>query len=93
MNLAPVNMLKSPKRLRGQLERQHELLITNNGKPMAIMFELQEDEDPELMLRACRKARSALSLTRVREAAKASGASDMSLDRINEVISDVRRKR
>ena len=93
MNLVPVNALKSPRRLREQLAREHELLVTNNGRPMALMVEIRDGEDPEVPLRAFREVRSRLALTKVREAARRHGTDEMTLDQINEVITSVRAER
>jgi len=93
MNLVPVNALKYPRRLREQLTREHELLITNNGRPMALMLEIRDDEDPELPLRAFREVRSRLALSRIREAARRHGTDGMTLEQINEVVASVREER
>lgn len=93
MNLVPVNALKSPRRLREQLTREHELLITNNGQPMALMFEIRDDEDPEVPLRAFREVRSRLALSRIREAAQRHGTDGMTLEEINEEIASARVER
>ena len=93
MNLVPVKALKSPRSLREQLAREHELLITNNGRPMAIMLEIREDEDPEVPLRAFREVRSRLALSRIREAAQRHGTDGMTLEEINAEIALVRADR
>lgn len=93
MNLVPVNALKSPRRLRARLAREHELLVTNNGKPMALMVELQADEDPEIPLRAFREARSRQALTAVRRAAAAAGTDRLALPEINKSIGKSRANR
>jgi len=93
MNLVPVNALKSPRRLREQLAREHELLVTNNGRPMALMVEIRDDEDPETPLRAFREVRSRLALSKVRESARSGGTDGMTLEQINEVIASVRTER
>lgn len=93
MNLVPVNALKSPRRLREQLAREHELLVTNNGKPMALMVELRPDEDPEIPLRAFREARSRKALTVLRDAAASAGRDRLTLAEINKLIGKARAKR
>jgi len=93
MNLVPVNALKSPRRLREKLSEEHELLVTNNGRPMALMFEIREGEDFELPLRAFREARSRLALSRVREAAQRQGTDRMSLADINAEVEAARKER
>lgn len=93
MNLVPVNALKSPRGLRERLTREHELLVTNNGRPMALMLEIREDEDPEVPLRAFREVRGRLALSRIREAAREQGTDGMTLDEINAEIAAVRSER
>ena len=93
MNLVPVNALKSPRRLRERLVQEHELIVTNNGKPMALMVEVRQGEDPEIPLRAFREVRSRLALSQVRRAAAEHGTDRMSLAEINSVIAAARRDR
>jgi hypothetical protein len=93
MNLIAVKDLKSPRALREKLKQERELLLTSNGKPMAIMFDLSEGEDPEMALRAVREARSRLALQRVREAACRSGRDRLSKRDINELIAKARAER
>ncbi|MDT8389876.1 MAG: hypothetical protein RRC34_05135 [Lentisphaeria bacterium] len=93
MNLVPVNALKHPRWLRERLAVEHELLVTNNGRPMAIMVEVGVDEDPETALRAFREARSRLALSRVREAAKKHGSAEMAAEQINDEIAASRAER
>jgi len=87
-----VNELKSPRKLRERLGLEKELLLTNNGKPMALMLDLGDD-DPESVAAAVREVRSRLALTRIREAADRSGAARMSGPDIDSVITATRRAR
>jgi hypothetical protein len=50
-------------------------------------------EDPEKFLQSIRDARSRMALSRVREAARESGASRMTLEQINQEISAARKVR
>ena len=93
MNLVPVNALRSPRKLREQLGQEHELLVTNNGKPMALLVELRPEEDPEVALRAFREVRSRQALSDVRRAAGAAGTDRLSLEEINAVIAKARQDR
>jgi len=69
MNLVPVNALKSPRRLRERLEHEHELLVTNNGKPMHY-GRAAARRRPGSPLRLP-EARSRLALSAIRRAAAA----------------------
>jgi len=93
MELVPVNAMKSPRRLREQLTRKHELLVTNNGRPMALLLELNPDEDPEVPLRAYREVRSRLALEAIRRAATEAGTDRMSIEDIDAVIASDRAER
>ncbi|OGV66934.1 MAG: hypothetical protein A3K19_03650 [Lentisphaerae bacterium RIFOXYB12_FULL_65_16] len=93
MNLVPVNALKSPRRLRERLLQEHELIVTNNGRPMALMVEVRQGEDPEVPLRAFREVRSRLALSAVRRAAAEHGTDRLGLTEINDVIAAVRADR
>ena len=93
MNLVPVNALKSPRRLRARLVREHELLVTNNGKPMALMVELGPDDDPEVPLRAFREARSRTALSAIRRAAAAAGTDRLTPAEVNAIIARARAER
>jgi hypothetical protein len=79
--------------LRARLKQEGELLLTSNGKPMAIMLDLSEGEDPELALRAVREARSRMALQRAREAARNTGRDRLSKREINDLIAKARAAR
>jgi antitoxin (DNA-binding transcriptional repressor) of toxin-antitoxin stability system len=93
MNLVPVNALKSPRRLRERLLQEHELIVTNNGRPMALMVEVRQGEDPEVPLRAFREVRSRLALSAVRRTAAERGTDRLGLTAINDVIAAARTDR
>ncbi len=93
MNLVPIDALKHPRRLQAQLAREHELLVTSNGRPMALMLKLGHDEDPEAALRAFREARSRQALSRVRDAARQHGSAAMTLPQIEAEIASARAER
>ena len=93
MNLVAVNELKSPRKLRERLEAEEELLLTNNGRPMALLLYINEDDNPEDLLKATREARSRVALTRIRNVARTSGADKMTPQEIDELVSGVRAER
>ena len=93
MHFIAVNELKSPRLLRERLRQEHELLLTNSGKPMAIIINLELGDDPEATMRAVRSARSAAALRRIREAARKAGTDKMSLSEINQLIKQTRAER
>jgi len=93
MNLTPVNELKAPRRLREKLAAAGELLITNNGKPMALMIRMDESEDPTTLVKGVHEARARIALGELRAAARRAGTDGMSLDEINREIAAARKAR
>ena len=93
MHFMAVSELKRPRRLRERLAQAGEIVVTNNGSPMALLLNVEKGEDPEDILRAARDARSALALHRVREAARRSEADRMSMGRVDDLIARVRSER
>jgi len=93
MNLMAVHELKSPRKLRARLKREKEILLTNNGKPMAVLLNIEENEDPEGVLNAARAARAQIALGRIREDARGRGVDRMSSKDIEALIAKVRRGR
>ena len=93
MNLTAVNELKAPGRLRRKLEAAGELLITNNGKPMALMIRMDASDDPSALAKAVREARARLALTELRAAAHRAGTARLGLAAINREIAAARAAR
>ncbi|MFH1476624.1 MAG: hypothetical protein ABIH24_03910 [Verrucomicrobiota bacterium] len=93
MNYLAVKDLKTPRLVRERLRKEGELLLMNNGKPMALLLNMDQQNDPQAMLDAVRDARSRLALSRVRAAARDSGAAGMSMAGIEQEIRLVRTNR
>ena len=93
MNYLAVNELKSPRKLWGRLDAEHELLLTNNGHPMAVIMKIEQDENPEDLLRYARIARGECALRKIRHASLVSGKSKMTLGEINRIIDMSRKER
>jgi hypothetical protein len=87
MDFIAVNELKRPRVVRERLAASEEMILTSNGRPMAVLMYVGDDDDPEDVLKAAREAR------RVREHARRSGAAAMSDAEINGVIAATRRDR
>jgi hypothetical protein len=90
MKMISTHELKAARALRQNLRQEHELLVTNNGRPMALMLEVGPDEDPEAALEAVREARARRALSRVRQAARKVGTYSYDLEQINEIVAEVR---
>jgi len=79
-----------PKEIFETLESGREAIITNNGKPAALMIDIS-GRDPETCLRAVRQAKAMLSFNEMRD--KASRAGYMSDQEIESEITDSRLER
>ncbi|MEW5982976.1 MAG: hypothetical protein AB1806_11490 [Acidobacteriota bacterium] len=93
MNLIAITDLKQPRRLKERLREERELLLTSDGRPVAVIAHVGADDDPEVMLRLIREARSRLALTRVREAAAREGTYRLTLEEINREVAAARTQR
>lgn len=71
------------------LEKERELVVTNNGKPIALLTPLSE-ANLEEGLRAIRRARATEALGAMRRSAAARGADAMTAD---EIASEIRKHR
>ncbi|HNU92034.1 MAG TPA: type II toxin-antitoxin system Phd/YefM family antitoxin [Spirochaetota bacterium] len=74
------------------LEEERELIITNNGKPIALLTPLS-DENLEESVRANRRARAAEALRKMRKQAAATGVARMTIDEIVDEVRAYRRGR
>ena len=77
-------------RMRHDLDRDEEVVLTANGRPFAIVSAVRPEAfDKEL--RAIRGARARVALERARESAARSGTANMSMSEINAIVAGVRR--
>lgn len=90
MNLIAVKDLKAPKVLRERLQREGELLLTSDGKPMAVLVNVAPTDDPGAVISAVHQARSRIALSRVRETARRSGAARLTAEQIEREIAATR---
>lgn len=93
MDYIAVNELKRPRVVRERLAAAEEMILTSNGRPMAVLMYVDEEDDPEDVLKAAREARSQIALRRIRERARRTGADTMSIPEIEGVIAAARRDR
>jgi prevent-host-death family protein len=78
--------------IRDELDREKEIIITSNGKPIAILSAVSEDNLEE-QLEAFRQARAVAAVNALQRASARSGADKIALNEINEEIQAVRRER
>jgi len=93
MDYIAVNELKRPRAVRERLAAAEEMILTSNGRPMAVIMYVDEEDDPEDVLKAAREARSQIALRRIRERARRTGADTLSGPQIDGVIAAARRDR
>jgi antitoxin (DNA-binding transcriptional repressor) of toxin-antitoxin stability system len=75
-----------------KLAQKEDLVLTANGKPIAMLLGVEEDE-LEDTAQAIRQARAQLALSRMRKKAASIGTDKMSLAEINAEIRAARAKR
>ena len=78
--------------LRKDLEANREIVVTANGRPFALMTRVEPDTVEEELL-ALRQARARAAIDRMRARAKERGLDKMTMEDIDAIIADVRRKR
>jgi prevent-host-death family protein len=72
--------------------KAEEIVLTSNGKPVALVVPVDGDTLEE-ELRVYRQVRAQVAIERMQKAAKAAGLDSMTLNKIEGIIKDVRRKR
>ena len=75
-----------------QLAQQRELVVTSNGKPIAILS-ATDAESFEACLRNLRSSRAADALSNLQRGAEQRGLDRLTLDEVNEEIQAVRKDR
>jgi antitoxin (DNA-binding transcriptional repressor) of toxin-antitoxin stability system len=78
--------------LRRDLQADREIVVTANGRPIAVMTRVGPDNVEEEIL-AIRRARARTALSRMRVRAKAEGLDRLSMDQINAIVAQARRER
>ena len=81
----------SPSGIWKRLPSERELIITNNGKPIALLTPLS-DETLEDTVSAVRRAKAINAVRKMQEISASLGNEKMPLDEINAIINDVRGK-
>jgi len=75
-----------------KLRRQREIVLTSNGRPVAIIAGVGED-DVEETVAALRRARAQVAVSRLRRGAAERGADRLSAAEIEAEIAETRRER
>ena len=93
MNYLAVKDLKAPKLVRETLAAYGTALVTNNGKPMAMLVDLADGENPDRLAEAIRMARARLALSDLRTASRRNKTDTLTLADINNEIRAARASR
>jgi len=93
MHLIAIKDLKQPRRLKESLSSEKELLLTSDGKPVAVLVHVGPADDPEAVIQAVRDSRSRLALARARDSARRAGTSRMTMPDIEREIAAARSER
>ena len=91
MNFIAIKDLKQPRQLKQRLQTEKELLLTSDGRPVAVLVNVEAHDDPESLIQSIRDSRSRLALGRIRESARRAGTNRMSLEEVNREISAARK--
>ncbi|HJU06543.1 MAG TPA: hypothetical protein VJ692_15450, partial [Nitrospiraceae bacterium] len=75
-----------------RLARERDIVLTSNGKPIAILSAVSE-ETLEESLAAVRKARAVAAVEKIQSCSVAAGTDRLSLDKINDEIHAARKTR
>jgi prevent-host-death family protein len=75
-----------------RLKQEDEMVITSNGKPVALLTSLS-DENLNETIKTIRKAKAMAAIGAMQLKAAQSGVQKMTLNEINEEINEVRRDR
>ena len=93
MHLIAIKDLKQPRLLKQRLLAEKELLLTSDGRPVAVLLDIGPAEDPEGVIQAIRDSRSRLALSKARDAARSAGTSGMTMRDIDREIASARKAR
>ena len=93
MHLIAIKDLKQPRLLKQRLLTERELLLTSDGRPVAVLVDIGPTEDPEGVIQAIRDSRSRMALSEAREAARRAGTNAMTMRDIDREIASARKAR
>lgn len=82
----------SPGKIWKELPEEQEMIITNNGKPIALLTPLN-DSNIEETVKAVRKAKAINSIKKMQEISLKKGTNRLSLLEIDEEINEYRKNR
>ena len=84
------NLRNEPSSVREKLSSEGELIVTNGGKPFALMIDIPENENVEEILLMASRIRAQMAVRAIRSKARANGTSQLSDAQIEDVIQSTR---
>ncbi len=87
------NLRNEPVAVREQLSNEGELVVTNGGKPFALMIDIPENENIDEILLMASRIRAQMAIRSIRSNARKNGTNKLTDDQINEVIQKTREDR
>ncbi len=86
------DLRQSTKKLKSLMKKNGRIVLTSNGKPVALITPVNEKTLDE-QLAVHRQAEARKALDQVRREAKEKGLDKMSMEEIDRIIAEVRRER
>jgi hypothetical protein len=94
MQFVPYQTLRNePSALRKKLESEGELIVTVDGKPFALMINLNESEDVQDILLMVSRLKAQMAVRSIRNQAHKDGLDKMTLKDANAIIKKTRMQR
>jgi antitoxin (DNA-binding transcriptional repressor) of toxin-antitoxin stability system len=91
MDFVPYRELRNePAALRKKLEQQGELVVTVDGKPFAVMVDLQDGASLEDLMKLISRFRAQRAVRQIRSAARKEGLDKLSNEKIDTLIEKTR---
>lgn len=84
------NLRNEPSSVREKLSNEGELIVTNGGKPFALMIDIPENENVEEILLMASRIRAQMAVRAIRSKARANGTDKISDAQIEDVIQKTR---
>ncbi len=93
MEFVPYRVLRNqPSELRRKLEEKGELVITVDGKPLAVMFQVPNGSLEDLVL-LLSQVRAQLAVAAIRKQARKRGLGDMTVEQADALVQEARAAR
>jgi hypothetical protein len=94
MQFVPYRALRNePSALRKKLENEGDLIVTVDGKPFALMINLNESEDIQDILLLVSRLKAQMAVRAIRSQARKDGLDKMTLKDVNALIRKTRVER